>query len=261
MINDTTGYTITDGKSRETPSNNLMLIMNLMDYGHVYFIREGDTFEGKGYSYKPESNNLVFHGNKTTIMNMGFIIPENYKVDVYNMTLDTYTKDSALIVNGTDCVFENCSFKNTGGNSVSYGGAILINGNNTVLKNITFINCKATSKDDASGLSNGVGGALYINASNIRVEDCYFKDNVVSSDGANIYISENCDNVILNHNNFTFSKVEGDGHGSGVVVQGNSITVSDNNFTNNTGQIGSAMSVIGDIALVTIRGNNFTNNK
>ena len=139
LINDTTGYTITDGKSRETPSNNLMFIMNLMDYGHVYFIREGDTFEGKGYSYKPESNNLVFHGNKTTIMNMGFIIPENYKVDVYNMTLDTYTKDSALIVNGTDCVFENCSFKNTGGNSVSYGGAILINGNNIVLKNITFI--------------------------------------------------------------------------------------------------------------------------
>jgi len=258
LINDTTGYTVHDGKTRETPSNNLLLILNLMDNAHVYFVNEGDTFEGSGYQYVAEASNLVFHGNKTIVKNLGFAVPEGYTVNVYNITFEDYTTSSSMIVNASDCVFENCSFKNVGGDTVSYGGAMLINGNNTVLKNITFINSKSTSKN--SGISTGVGGALYINASNILVEDCYFKDNVVSSDGANIYISENCEHVTINANNFTFSDVDGEGHGSGVVVQGSSITITGNNFTNNRGQIGSAMSVIGDIALVNIVGNNFTNN-
>ena len=141
-------------------------------------------------------------------------------------------------------MFDNCSFVNVGGEDVSYGGALQINANNTIITNTKFINC--SSIHETEGIGDAFGGALYINGSNTKIDNCHFEKNTVSNDGSNVYINEGLNNVSLTNNNFTFGNIVGNGHGSSVVVQGTNLKINNNNFTNNTGQIGSAMSIIGD---------------
>ena len=263
LINNTTGWypgedNNYDGHSFESPTSDLTKLFNLIDGAIVYFVRYGDIFTSTmgHFSYSADFEDVAFYGNNTILIDMGFVISNN-NMKVYNITFKDYPK-TAIIVNGSDCLFDNCSFVNIGGMDSIYGGAMQINANNTVITNSNFINCDALHETE--GLGDGYGGALFINGSNTKVDNCHFEKNTVNYDGSHVYINEGLNNVSLTNNNFTFGNIVGSGHGSGVVVQGTNVHVDNNNFTNNTGQIGSAMSIIGDVTLLTVNNNNYTNN-
>ena len=263
LINNTTGWYPSvdnnyDGHSFESASNDLSKLFNLIDGAEVYFVRNGDVFtpSSRDLMYDSGFDSVTFYGNNTTIIDMGIEI-NNTGMKVYNITFKDFPK-TCIIVNGEDCLFDNCSFVNVGGDNSIYGGAMQINANNTIITNTKFINCNATHETEDIG--DAFGGALFINGSNTEIDNCHFEKNIVSNDGSNVYINEGLNNVSLTNNNFTFGNIVGNGHGSSVVVQGTNLKINNNNFTNNTGQIGSAMSIIGDVSFLTVNNNNFTNN-
>jgi len=263
LINNTTGWypgedNNYDGHSFESPTSDLTKLFNLIDGAIVYFVRYGDIFTSSmdHFSYDSDFGDVNFYGNNTILIDMGFVISNN-NMKVYNITFKDYPK-TAIIVNGSGCLFDNCSFVNIGGMDSIYGGAMQINANNTIINNTKFINCNATY--ESYGIADAFGGALFINGSHTKIDNCHFESNTVSNDGSHVYINEGLNNVSLTNNNFTFGNIVGSGHGSGVVVQGTNVYIVNNNFTNNTGQIGSAMSIIGDVTFLTVNSNNFTNN-
>ena len=263
LINDTNGKIgdQADGKTRSTPSSDLSLLYQLMDGASVYFVHYGDTFTPASpdllYPYK--NYGVTFYGNGTTLVDMGIEISnDSNNLKVYNITFKDYP-GTVLTINGTGCVFDNCSFINVGGFSAFYGGAMQINANDTIIKNSKFINCTA-AHENTEEIGDSLGGALYINASNIIVENCHFEGNNVSSLGSHIYICENQDNVTLKGNNFTTAGIVGTGVGSGVIVQGSNMHIYDNNFTDNNAYSGGAMRIIGDTYLLNLKGNNFSDN-
>ena len=262
LINDTGGKSGSDadGKSHSTPSSNLQLLNNLLDGSVVYFVRYGDTFTPAvpDYNYDSSFSDVTFYGNGTTLVHMGFTASTNSNIKVYNITFKDYPF-TAVTVNASGCLFENCSFINVGGDNVLYGGAMQINANDTVIKNSRFIDNKATHVN-TEGSGDSYGGALYVNASNIDVINCHFEGNNVSCDGAHIFIASGQDDVVLTGNNFTKSNVVGEGSGSSVVVQGTNMKIQDNNFTKNNGKQGAALSVIGDNSFLTISDNDFVDN-
>ena len=262
LINDTGGKTGSDadGRTHDTPSSNLQLLNNLLDDSIVYFVRYGDTFTPLvlDYNYESSFSGVTFYGNATTLVHMGFTASTNSNIKVYNITFKDYPY-TAVTVNASGCLFENCSFINVGGDNVLYGGAMQINANDTIIKNSRFINNKATHVN-TEGSGDSYGGALYVNASNVDVINCHFEGNNVSFDGAHIFITSGQDDVVLTGNNFTKSNVVGEGSGSSVVVQGTNMKIQDNNFTKNNAKQGAALSVIGDNSLLTISDNDFVDN-
>ena len=263
LVNDTTNWHPEPGKNYDghtymTATDDLSKLYNLIDGASVIFVRYGDVFTPSSTHmvYDTDFESITFYGNNTTFIDMGINIKNN-NMKIFNFTLKNFP-NTGITVNANDCLFDNCSFVNVGGDAAQYGGAMLINGNNTVITNSRFINCNATHQTEGS--DDGLGGALFINKSNTKVNNCHFEYNTVSNDGSHVYINKGLNNVTLLNNNFTFGNIMGSGHGSGVVVQGTNINVDGNKFNNNTGQVGSAMSVIGDVFFLTVTNNNFTDN-
>ena len=225
------------------------------DYSTLYGAQRSDMLMPDNIPGFVMSDNLVFLGNNTTLKHIRFHVPDYITgLTAYNITYADNPK-GAVIVDGENVLFKNCAFIDNGGDSAGYGAAILVNGNNT-----SILDCNFTG-NRAYNASAGFGGALYINASNIQVSNSLFTNNSVADNGGHIYINNGqnitiIDSVFVNASQLIY----GVNSGSGVVVQGSVISVVNNTFVNNTAGVGSALSVIGDIALVNILDNNFTSN-
>ena len=134
-----------------------------------------------------------------------------------------------------------------GGNQIEIAKPLTINGNghaldadngdrifyicsdNVVLRNITFVN---------GFLRDGYGGAIYINANNTLIQDCYFKDNGIFSSygnpqGGAIYCNGNLTiiNTVLENNQVSGIDISADG---GAVYCNGDLTVINSSFISNT---------------------------
>ena len=200
--------------------------------------------------------NIVFIGNDTTLNGARFTVSAPAtNMKVYNFTYTNVTSGPVIIWNSTGGYMENCNFIDNGGENIAYGGAIEVLKNNLTLNKTSFINNTAGNSDA------GYGGALYINASNVKIEKCIFDSNNAYNTGSHIYVDSDLEEIRITDSEFdNGNKYLRPIQGSGVVVQGSNIKVLRNNFTNNTGRVGSGLYVMGDIANSNINNNKFENN-
>lgn len=147
-------------------------------------------------------------------------------------------KGSATI---TNCTFENNILSETSAGDVTKGAAIYYAGSNTTKLTVTGSTFNSNStRVSTEGKKAGDGGAIYINAGVVAIENSKFDSN--ASTGANgggaIYI--NAGAVTLNNCTFTSNEATGNG-GAIYVYNATSITVTNSVFASNKAKHGGAI--------------------
>ena len=177
VINDTGDKSDANAKTPETPGT-FETAYAIAGKDCVFvFVRGGDVFNYtgtglEGHSMESLDEGWTFMGNDTTIVDLRFHITKG-DLKAYNITFKGNDAGSVVIVDDENVLFDNCTFINSGGDSVEYGGAIQINANNTNITNCTF-------KDNAAlNSTSGFGGALYVNASSVVISNNTFDHNGV----------------------------------------------------------------------------------
>lgn len=114
------------------------------------------------------------------------------------------------------------------GNLAQYGGGIANHNSNPVLLHVEFV---------ANTAIGGEGGALYLNESNVSLEDVSFQSNSSSGDGGAIYGIKST--LAIRQAQFTNNIAQG--NGGGIFMTEGHLTLSDSVFTANQGSIGGAV--------------------
>ena len=226
--------------------------------GKIIFINSSEIYtqfhDGTPYggSQLTFTRGFSIFGNDTTIVNLRFLIDQdNFKI--YNIKF-TGCNDSVVIFDGYNGYVENCTFSdNCIPESVvgGYGlGMVVLKENMTVI-NTKFINNAIESNDD-------IGGALFINASNIVVNNCTFKNN--TGRVSHLYICEGLETITIRNSVFKDGgKVDADGVGI-LLNSMNNIKILNCNFTNISATQGGAIRIDGVFFMLNLNGNIFTGN-
>ena len=226
--------------------------------GKIIFINSSEIYtqfhDGTPYggSQLTFTRGFSIFGNDTTIVNLRFLIDQdNFKI--YNIKF-TGCNDSVVIFDGYNGYVENCTFSdNCIPESVfgGYGlGMVVLKENMTVI-NTKFINNAIESNDD-------IGGALFINASNIVVNNCTFKNN--TGRVSHLYICEGLETITIRNSVFKDGgKVDADGVGI-LLNSMNNIKILNCNFTNISATQGGAIRIGGVFFMLNLNGNIFTGN-
>lgn len=137
---------------------------------------------------------------------------------------------AVYIANGS-ASFTNVSFvSNT---AFDYGGAIYIDNGTPIFSNCMF------DSNSTTGPDNG-GGAIYIRGvANPSITNCTFNQNSSTLDGGAIYASSTAwtnplDGNVFTNNSVTGANANNRGRGGAVYIQGSSVDVINNSFSNNT---------------------------
>ena len=226
--------------------------------GKIIFINSSEVYtqfhDGTPYggSQLTFTRGFSIIGNDTTIVNLRFLIDQdNFKI--YNIKF-TGCNDSVVIFDGYNGHVENCTFSdNCIPESVvgGYGLGMVVLKENMTIINTKFINNAIESNDD-------VGGALFINASNIVVNNCTFKNN--TGHVSHLYICEGLETITIRNSVFKDGgKV--DAGGVGILLNSmNNIKILNCNFTNISATQGGAIRINGVFFMLNLNGNIFAGN-
>lgn len=149
-----------------------------------------------------------------------FANPTIFRGVLYTGTgTNTDTKNSRIFhVTAANAEFNGLQFENGGGKhtgSSELGGAIYSNQLGTKLLYCSFINNGVTKKDNSSG---GMGGGIYLSASDAVIESCYFKGNYAddgASGGGGAYVAPGS-GVTVTVNNCVFDSNTSTTQGAGL---------------------------------------------
>ena len=230
-----------EGSHRGTyddPTDFVSAMVSVGPYGIIHFRYENDVISFPNSYYSSNSATLVkpgliFMGNNTLLENIQFIVdPTATDLSVYNMIFSGMHDYSVVVLNADNGRIVNCTFKDNGGENITYGGAILFNAYNLTIINSSFI------KNSAGNNSGSYGGAIYCNGSLMTISNCTFDENSVYGSGSHIYLSENSNYVWIG-NNSTFKngiKVTSSNSGSGVFIDSTDhVTIINSTFIQNVG--------------------------
>ena len=250
VVNDTSTWvsTVGDCKSWET-AGPFSTAYDIAGKDCVFiFVRSGDVFNYTGNTKESLDSGWTFKGNDTTIVNLRFQVTKG-GLSAYDITYVGSTHGSVVVIDDVDVLFDDCKFVNNA--YTGDFGVVVVNAGGVNFTGCEFINNTLTNDQ-----SSGFGGALYINASNVRVDDCSFTGNQADY-GANIYMEDNeLEGVFIINCDFrdSVSLV-----GSGVLVTGTNLEISNNTFENNTG-LTSALKV-NNVMNCKVLNNTFVDNK
>ncbi|MDO5859526.1 Ig-like domain repeat protein, partial [Methanobrevibacter sp.] len=137
-----------------------------------------------------------------------------------------------IFVSGLDAMIANSSFtQNRVAGEKARGGSIDIQGNGTKIVNCNFTMCSAYE-----------GGVVYVNGSNVQINNSIASKTSALNDGGAIYIAGN--NVTIN--NFTSSLSNATTNGGAIYVEGNDTQILNSDFRNTTSLLGAGIYVSGD---------------
>ncbi|AMD17336.1 hypothetical protein TL18_04430 [Methanobrevibacter sp. YE315] len=138
-----------------------------------------------GTSSNPDSFSSIIAPGNIFILEASGITIKNIK---FTNTFDSQEANcKAVDIRNSNCNIEDCTFENFMG---PYGGAISVN---SAATNTNIDGCNFTNN---RGIWNPYGGAIYIDASDVKVNDCNFEGNsaqygdAIYSNNANSQISD-----------------------------------------------------------------------
>ena len=238
--------TFHDALQMVAPNGKIIFINSSEVYTHF---NDGTAYGGSQLSF---TRGFSIIGNDTTLVNLRFLIDkDNFKI--YNIKF-TGCNDSVVIFDGYNGYVENCTFSDNCIPEYAIGGyglgMVVLKENMTVI-NTKFINNAIESNDD-------IGGALFINASNVVVDNCLFENN--TGRVSHIYLCEDLETITISDSVFKDGgKVDVDG--VGILVQSmNNIKILNCNFTNISATQGGAIRIDGVFFMLNLNGNIFTGN-
>ena len=223
------------------------------------FINNKILEHGAAITYYAGAINNIIKGefiNNTAEYNGGAIAiyqAQGYIEPVYNLTISgifinntAKQKGGAIYINyAYNVLFDNCTFDNNYG---LQGGAIFIDKN----VNATIINSRFTNNNNDAKLSKNVlGGAIFLNTSNINIDSCDF-DNNQAYYGGGIFFEDI--GTVINSKFINNKRAFG---GSGIYFKNDGIVINCN-FTNHTSEFDGAAIYFQSNA--TIIGSIFTEN-
>ena len=150
----------------------------------------------------------------------------NAKINNTNISRTSSNLDGgAVYINKANAIIENSNIKWS--NATRYGGGICIVGDKAIVKNSTF-NWTYAKKSSTTYANDSLGGAIYIDGKNTKIEDSKF-ENSSAYRGGMIYLKGTYCNVINSSltNGYSFDD------GGAFYSTGSNSNVYDSNFTNN----------------------------
>jgi hypothetical protein len=151
-------------------------------YGQRINLNIANLVISGGTSSNPNSfSSISADGGKFQVSASGITLKNINLINTYNGDQNC----NGIIIQSSDCTINDCTFDNFVG---SMGGAIRVesSGTNAHINGCTFTNNRA--------IWDARGGAIYIDASNVEVENCHFEGNTANQGGA--FYSNNANSQI-----------------------------------------------------------------
>ena len=140
--------------------------------------------------------NCLFDGNEAPLGGAVRLSGMNINIKNSNFT-DNYASQygGAVNINAVDVGVEKSNFNENVANI--NGGAVFINGKNTVIKDSSFIGNDAIP--DANKLNDGLGGAVYVNSTQVFINNNVFRLNTARN-GSAVYYDKSGEKLKLTNN-------------------------------------------------------------
>lgn len=246
-------------------------------------LSNGNAWDGGGSIYVKSSGNLSIIGSKF-VNNYAYIGGSIYALDFgflnisdcifKNNSIGEWGDGGAIFAqNGLDINISDSNFSN---NSAYRGGALFSNNVNLSIINHTNFN------NNSVHTLYGEGGGIFIESSNVFIDNSIFSNNNASNNGGAIYVNWGV-NLNLSNSNFTynwakygggiflnipspnitickFSNNHAEDGGGGIYVNNGGIYLSDSFFDKNTASNNGGAIFINENAKSNINKTNFTNN-
>lgn len=271
-VNSAYGLDTNDGRGWTNAKFSIQGALNSAEDGDVIWVAGAQSIAAPITVNKPVSIYGSFHGsesrrserdldNKTDLS----IVPtavaliasglSDFTFDGFRISGDSGKKGIAL--SGSRVIIENCDFINNNSSSSPYGAAIWINS----ASNVKVKNCSFSGNSVSS-----TGGAIQSEGNSIlEIKDCYFQNNTSSKGGA-VYVINS--DVRISGSTFNNNKTNTSSpvYGGGLYCESSTVVIDDSIFdANYSWTTGDELAIGGGIyfyncSLVKISNSHFTGN-
>ncbi len=208
------------------------------------------AFNKGGAIYTNSENvDIVIEGAEITTRNTaqyyngGFLNSARGKITIRNSTISNQQANQyGGAIYGLDITIESSDFEN----NITVrgrGGAIYTGKDETYVEDTDeaklTIESSVFKGNKASDRSNGAGGAITTDETEITINNTYFTENAAGQSGGAIYIGENCTDVTITQSTFTMNGFDGSGVNAtygGAIRSESTFTVTRSYFENNSAQ-------------------------